>query len=1021
MSASQRRRGASRFARTPMACALVLGLAAGPVSLAGTAVAAPVPDGGAARAAAEESARNPGAVTSGIGEEEALERAARTGEPVEVTALRTEFATVYANPHGTLTRESSLLPVRVRQGDRYVPVDETLRATDRGTVAPVATTVALEFSGGGEGPLATITRDGRSLTVGWPAPLPRPVLTADTATYPEVLPGVDLRMKAEVTGFRQLLVVKTPEAARNPALDRLRFDLAGEGVEVEADAAGNLRALNPAGQEVFTAPTPVMWDSAGLPADSGASLAASTPAPRDAEALDRLLAARGGAPAGPAEDVFEPRVGAVERTMPVSVGDEGLALVPDRALLNDPDTVFPVYIDPTVGGSRSNWTSVAKKYPTTSYWNHSSGVARSGHETDTGGTWRSLFTMDTKPLHGKKIVKSTFRIKNTHSWSCTARPVELWRTNTINSGTTWNKQPTWAAKVGTVNAAKGWGANCPAGNLEFDTRSVAELASANKWPTSTLGLRASSESDALGWKKFDAKTAVLSTEYNSTPNPPAGQRTNPATQCTAEPSTTVGNTDVELFSTISDPDGGTVKGRFKMWRTGTGTVLFEKVVSVTSGNVAKVVIPKSAFVSGRQHSWQVQADDGSSVSAWSPVCRFIVDQTRPSVPPTVTSPEFPDGSAGWPDRTGAARTEGRFTLGANGIGDVNRYEWWTSWDPAVKTANTSGGKPVTLTLKPPVVGPQNLYARSLDVAGNRSDTGTYLFYVNRAAEADKPGDLNGDGVPDVYALKPGGELLLYSGRGDGRLANQGRAAAGSLAGASLTHRGDWTDDGYEDLIALTGPKGSRVLDVLPNNGYGHACSAYGEEAAGGACDRERIRLEVFEEENDHFRDADQILAIGDVDGAVEDGAPAHPDLVVKSKNQLWLYFGHPSGYLDYDRPPVLIGANAWDPYELLAPGDRTGNGRVDLLARHRTTGDLRLYEGTGPDGQGLGSGPAAKVIATGLTAAAHPLLTAAPGGVGGRPALWANTPDGKLWMRPDLVGTPVQVGTSGWQAFASLS
>ncbi|WP_438289544.1 hypothetical protein [Streptomyces sp. HUAS TT7] len=567
-----------------------------------------------------------------------------------------------------------------------------------------------------------------------------------------MLPGVDVQMKAADTGFQQLLIVKTPQAAKAPALKRLTFALKSDGVAIHTDQAGNLKAINPAGQEVFTAPTPTMWDSTGIPTSE------DTPAPQGAKDTPALMKSRSGQAPTSKEDVFEPRDGAQQSAMPIAVGNGQLVLEPDQDILHGKDTVFPVYIDPTVAGSRDNWTSVSKQHPSTSFFNHSSKIARSGYEAETGGTWRSMFTMNTKNLHGKQITRSVFRIKNTHSWSCTKKPVELWRTNSINSGTTWNNQPAWAAKVGTVTDAKGWSSGCPAGNLEFDTTDVARIAAANKWPTSTLGLRAS-ESDTGAWKKFDASTAVLSTTYNTVPNTPNGHGTSPATACTAEPSTTVGNTDVDLYARVSDADGGTVAARFKVWQTGTSTVLFEKTVNVTSGSIARIAVPKGKFVDGRQHSWQVRAEDAVSASGWTGVCRFHVDQSRPSRPPGITSPQFPNGDLGWePDKTGTARTEGTFTLDSGGVGDVVKYEYWTDWDPTVRTitpAAAGGSHDVKLT--PPSAGPKRVYARSLDRANNRSGTRNYLFYANSPAVKDKPGDLNGDGHSDFYGLRSNGE------------------------------------------------------------------------------------------------------------------------------------------------------------------------------------------------------------------------------------------------------------------------
>ncbi|MBC9718862.1 VCBS repeat-containing protein [Streptomyces sp. TRM66268-LWL] len=971
-------------------------------------------------------------------------KAARTGDRVEVTSHRTQFSSVFANPDGSFTQDTSTVPIRVRKDNALVDVDTDLQR-DGAVVRPTAVDVGLAFSGGGNAPLVTITRDDRSLTVDWPGALPTPRLDGDTATYPDVEPGIDLQLKAGVDGYQQLLVVKTREAASNPLLKQVRYTMDTDGVEASTDAAGNLKAINPAGQEVFTAPAPEMWDSAGVPDEQLTDPSAAS--------VSKLMDQRADKPATRGEDVFEPRYGADVSRMPLKTSDDELVITPDEKVLKDPDTVFPVYIDPTVSSPKLGWTSVSKKYPNTSYWNHSSKVARVGYESDTGGTWRSFVQFDPRKLHGKQIVKSTLRIKNTHSWSCTKKPVEAWLTGEISSATTWNKQPNWGTKYATVTDAKGWSSSCPAGNLEFNVKGATERAASSKWNKLAFGLRAS-ESDVYAWKKFDASTAVLSTEYNSVPNQPTSLDTSPSTRINntcGDKGTwvTLGNTDVQLTAKVSDPDGGTVKAAFELWPTGkpdgTPGKFIKREVSVTSGGTARTTVSKADLakhigISNGSFSWRVQARDGKANSAWNPVagaagCRFAFDPNRPSNPPAVASAQFPDGDDGWPENTGPARSEGTFTLSSGGVGDVVKYEYWSDWDPAVRSATVSAGGAASVKLTPPNAGPQRVYVRSLDKANNKSDTTVYLFYANPTGKIDEPGDLNGDGNPDLTGVRSDGELWMYAGQGNGRLGVASKASPHSFDGSLITHRGDWTDDGYEDLIASTGAKGQRTLAIYPNNGFGHACTTYGEHADGAACTESLRDLSVYEPANDHFKDADQILAIGDVDGPTDldgDGQigegdlPSFPDLLVKEGDHLWLYYGNSFGYLD-DITPVLIGNGSWSGYDLAAPGDVTKNGRVDLLARKRSTGELFTYEGTGENGEGLGGGNR-KLTATGFTPTARPLFASGTDADNdGVADLWTTTDQtgAGLYFHPKVtatgIGAPVTVGTGGWNNFQRLS
>lgn len=969
---------------------------------------------------------------------EALAEALESGERVEVLAKRTEVSQVFANPDGTFTQDTYALPQFAHQENKLVPIDTALKANVDGTLSPAATEVDVRFSGGGEGPLATIVRDGRSMSWSWPQALPEPQLDGDTLTFGDVLTDVDLKLKAGPAGFATLLVVKTAEAAADPALKQIHFDLETDGLEAGTDAQGNFKAVNQAGEEVFTTPTPLMWDS---------STAASAQARTASEE-----------PSGPPppSDEFEPAYGAQQATMGLAVEGGKLSLTPDQALLTGADTQYPVLLDPAVSGSRYSWTIAYKKHPTSSFfnganWGDGTNTARAGYENETNGLARSFFRMNSSNLWStnKVVIQSTFRIKNTWSWSCDDRTVELWATSAISSSTTWSNQPDWREQLDSVNDSLGWGPNCPAGNLAFDVTAAAKDGIANKWNTLTFGMQASNESDVYGWKKFSASSAVLSTTYNTVPNAPSNLDTIPSSGgCDmVSPYATIGNTDVALTAKVSDPDGGTVRAQFRLWGTNDlsgGGEIFNQIVSATSGTVARVTVPKTKLqqyltVAKGNFGWKVQTLDSSTNSAWSPnpgTCRFNFDPTRPSTPPTISSQQFPDGTDGWPAITGQARSSGTFILGSGGVTDVKSYEYWSDWDPTVRTVVPStdldgdGKIDAKLTLTPPSAGSQRVYVRSLDAAQNRSDRAAYLFYANSLAIPDKAGDLNGDNNADFYGTRTDGQLWLYPGQGNGYVGTSTTSSNSNFDQASITHRGDWTGDGFEDLVAAIPGDSGNTLQLYPNNGVGWACTERDEQADGHSrsCLYERQELAVYDDANNHWANADQILAIGDVDGPLDtdgDGTidiAGYPDLLVKEGNLLWLYYGSESFYLDSTRAPVLVGSGSWSNYDLVAPGDRTGNGHVDLIARHKTNGELRLYPGTGPAGEGLGNGTTSTVIGTGWTNTNRPLLTAFPdAGSDNKADIFATGSDDKLYVYPNLAGSGVIVGTSGWLDFQAIS
>jgi hypothetical protein len=143
------------------------------------------------------------------------------GTRVAMVDHRTDSREVYAEPNGRMTAELSAVPVRVKQGDSWVPIDTSLAPQPDGTIRPKAAIGGLTLSGGGKAPLASLSRDGKTVSFSWPEPLPTPVLSGETATYRDVLPGVDLVMLAERDGFAQHLVIKNAEAAKHAALTKI--------------------------------------------------------------------------------------------------------------------------------------------------------------------------------------------------------------------------------------------------------------------------------------------------------------------------------------------------------------------------------------------------------------------------------------------------------------------------------------------------------------------------------------------------------------------------------------------------------------------------------------------------------------------------------------------------------------------------------------------------------------------------------------------------------------------------------
>ncbi|MEO9240223.1 MAG: LamG domain-containing protein, partial [Jatrophihabitantaceae bacterium] len=157
---------------------------------------------------------------------------------MEVIDQTTETTQVMANPDGSFTLTSTREPIRVNQDGNWTPIDTTLASNSDGTLSPQATIADLTFSGGGSGPALTIADpdNGNAISFTWPTPLPTPTIDQDTATYSDVLPGVDLKLTAAAASYSEVLVVKDATAAANPALDQLNLQATASGLTLSRAA-----------------------------------------------------------------------------------------------------------------------------------------------------------------------------------------------------------------------------------------------------------------------------------------------------------------------------------------------------------------------------------------------------------------------------------------------------------------------------------------------------------------------------------------------------------------------------------------------------------------------------------------------------------------------------------------------------------------------------------------------------------------------------------------------------------------
>lgn len=116
----------------------------------------------------------------------------KSGKAVAIPSSETATTTLQANPNGSFTLTSAAQPVRALVNGTWQNLNATLKKNPDGSLSPTLASEPLTISGGGNAPLAKM-RDGHdSLALTLPVALPAPTFAGATATYRNVIPGVDL-------------------------------------------------------------------------------------------------------------------------------------------------------------------------------------------------------------------------------------------------------------------------------------------------------------------------------------------------------------------------------------------------------------------------------------------------------------------------------------------------------------------------------------------------------------------------------------------------------------------------------------------------------------------------------------------------------------------------------------------------------------------------------------------------------------------------------------------------------------
>ena len=661
-------------------------------------------------------------------------QAAKTRKAVVVDGLTTETQQIQAQPNGRFLLTENTQPVRTQQRGAWVPVDMSLHRNTNGSFSPAATAYgAVTFSGGGHAPLASTTSGATTYTVSWPGTLPSPTVSGSTATYPNVLPGVDLAVTATVDGgFSDVLIVHTAAAAHDPQLANLSLPTTLTGGQLQQQSQGTITITGTRGGDTLTASTPLAWDS---------NTALNTPTSKPSTGNG---AHPNSTPAGPPvaadpSDITHPGMAAHIGLITAHATATELNLFPDQKLLTGPGTVFPVYLDPSftwhpVGANAPDFDEVKQGQPCTNVslfdntgaagdganghgnlgagynkWSSCIGIQRAYYQ------WQIPSVIWGARIGGSGHVGAVVDVTKTYSAACISSTDYLHWAGGIGTGTDWNNQPGFGAGI---SASIGPAYNsqfCTSGGAPsagFDVSSQIQ-ATADSHGTQFTAVLTGNESSATNEFSRFSDTPTLQIYYDLPPNTPgpewaANGSDNVGCDTDSKPSPTrpypyigksIETNEPVLNATVSDPDGDQLQATFTYQAGSSSAQTGLSLDNLASGTTAQFTLP-SSFVNTLNNddvvSWSATVTDGQ-LSTTGPTCHFAVEPNSPSAPTIGSADDLYPGNGtagaiyGTPGKFTASSTGGSVTTLVTGLDQAPP----TSDYPASDVDPMDGGSTIT--------------------------------------------------------------------------------------------------------------------------------------------------------------------------------------------------------------------------------------------------------------------------------------------------------------------------------------
>jgi RHS repeat-associated protein len=612
---------------------------------------------------------------------------------VGITADQSAYTQVSANADGTLTYTSSATPRWVEQGGSWVSASADLILDKDGSFSPKAAESGLRFSGGGDTALATATSSQGSMTISWPTKLPVPSVSAASATYANVLPGVNLVVTAETTGsFEESLIVENAAAAKDPGLAKLVLGMSlSKGLTGRTDKTGDVTVENSKGKAVFTSPAPRAWDSS-----------------KHAKPV----------------------------AVPVSYQAGKATMTAPSALLDSKSAVFPVIIDPTytVTQAWEGYDEVQSAYPTAEEFNSTyNGDVSVGD--DGGGIDRGYYVFGLpSAAQGSTtdVISATVTLTavSDYSSSYDTHDIDAYYTSQATSTIDWNSPPTNLAGPEAVDFS-----------TTSTTPNVSVPVNVAPWVQTqldsysfqfSLGLINTDESDTTGFVEF-APYPTLSITYDQAPYQVALQNVslNPQNWA-ADGDLYTSSLTPTLQASDNDPIGNEIEYEFKL-ESGSTVVEDQTTGYYASGATASIV--SSATLSDlTTYELYVRAYDGTEYGGWSTPLTFETENATPPAPSVSCS--------GYTSNTWTALISGGTTCSVSDSSSLVEGFSYKLEDGTTTSNDWSWitGSSGSITVDPTTSGLYTLTVSPLDDAGVYAASATYVFGVGTSGALLSPAD-----------------------------------------------------------------------------------------------------------------------------------------------------------------------------------------------------------------------------------------------------------------------------------------